>query len=389
MYFFYIFLILIINIIHSMKSKKKTVVLGLSGGVDSAVSCHLLLKQGYNVIPVFMQNWDTVINNDIKGHNKKLPDGCESNVDYLEANKVAKHFHLKLHKVEFIKQYWNDVFKYFIRQYKKSLTPNPDVLCNKYIKFEAFRKYALNWFKADYVATGHYAALKQNRNGTFLLIPRDKTKDQTYFLSDLNQTQLKNVIFPLADYTKEEVRKIARRIKLPNWDRKDSMGICFIGKREFKEFLSNYIPNKPGKIVDIQTRKVVGSHIGTMYYTLGQNKGLSLSGQTAKYFVCGKNVKTKTIYVCKQTVKDKYLASEKCLLGPINFINPVSANSHTNLKVRFRHLQKLIGVKSLKKINGKWILSYKKTIAVTPGQYAVLYKDKTCLGCGEIKEIIK
>ncbi len=387
--YFFIYILNINNIYNLNMNKKQTVVLGLSGGVDSAVSCYLLLKQGYKVIPVFMQNWDTVINNDIKGHKKKLPDGCESNVDYLDAKKVAKFFKLKLHKVEFIKQYWDDVFKYFIKQYKKSLTPNPDVLCNKYIKFEAFRKYALNCFKADYIATGHYAAINKNRNGTFLLIPRDKTKDQTYFLSDLNQTQLKNVIFPLANYTKEEVRKIARRIKLPNWDRKDSMGICFIGKREFKEFLSNYIPNQPGRIVDIKTRKIVGNHIGTMYYTLGQNKGLSLSGQNAKYFVCGKNVKTKTIYVCTATDKDKYLSSTKCLLGSINFINPISAKSLTNLKVRFRHLQKLISVKSLKKTNGKWILTYKKSLSVTPGQYAVLYKNKTCLGCGEIKEIIK
>ncbi|XQP56054.1 MAG: tRNA 2-thiouridine(34) synthase MnmA [Mycoplasmoidaceae bacterium] len=369
--------------------KKKTVVLGLSGGVDSAVSCYLLLKQGYKVIPVFMQNWDTVINNDIKGHNKKLPDGCESNVDYLAAKKVADFFKLKLHKVEFIKEYWDDVFKYFITQYKKSLTPNPDVLCNKYIKFEAFRKYALNKFKADYLATGHYAALKQNKNGTFLLMPKDLTKDQTYFLSDLNQKQLANVIFPLANFTKVEVRQLAKKIKLPNWDRKDSMGICFIGKRQFQEFLGNYIPNQPGKIVDISNKKVVGSHVGTMYYTLGQNKDLHLSGQANKYFVCGKDVKKKIIYVCAQADKEKYLLSTKCELGPFNFINPTSSKSLSNLKVRFRHLQKLIKVKTLKKINGKWILTYDKTLSVTPGQYAVIYKNKICLGCGEIRKIIK
>lgn len=373
-----------------MKNKKqKTVVLGLSGGVDSAVSCYLLLKRGYNVIPVFMKNWDSVINDDIKGHSKKIPDGCESNVDYLAAKKVANFFHLKLHKVEFIREYWNDVFKYFITQYKKSLTPNPDILCNKYIKFEAFRKYASEKFDADYIATGHYADIKRNKNGTFLLIPTDLTKDQTYFLADLNQKQLAKVIFPLAKLTKVKVRQIAKRIKLPNWDRKDSMGICFIGKREFQEFLSNYIPNKPGKIVDIKTKKVIGKHIGTKYYTFGQNKELHLSGQECKYFVCDKDVKKNIIYVCAQADKNKYLLSSACELTDFNFINPVSAAALSNLKVRFRHLQKLIKVKSLKKIKNKWILKYDRTLSVTPGQYAVLYKNEVCIGCGEIARVLK
>jgi len=372
-----------------MNKKQKTVVLGLSGGVDSAVSCYLLLKQGFKVIPVFMQNWDTVINNDIKGHSKKLPDGCESNVDYLAAKQVADFFKLKLHKVEFIKEYWDDVFKYFISQYKKSLTPNPDVLCNKYIKFEAFRKYATKLFKADYIATGHYGKIKRNKNGSFLMIPKDVTKDQTYFLSDLNQEQLANVIFPLENLTKLEVREIAKKIKLPNATRKDSMGICFIGKRQFQDFLANYIPNQPGNIVDIKTKKVVGRHIGTMYYTLGQNRELHLSGAPTKYFVCGKGVKKKILYVCAAADKEKYLASMQCELGEFNFINPSSRKDLKNLKVRFRHLQKLIGVKSLRKINGKWILTYKPTLAVTPGQYAVLYKNKTCIGCGEIRKIVK
>lgn len=373
-----------------MQSKKqKIVVLGLSGGVDSAVSCFLLLQKGFKVIPVFMQNWDTVMNNDVKGHQKAIPDGCESNVDYLAAKQVADYFHLPLHKVEFIKEYWDDVFKYFISQYKKSLTPNPDVLCNKYIKFAAFKKYATKMFKADYIATGHYAKIRQTKDGLFLTIPKDLTKDQTYFLSDLNQEQLQNVIFPLANYTKKEVRQIALDINLPNATRKDSMGICFIGKREFQEFLGNYVPNQPGNIVDITNKKIVGKHIGTMYYTLGQNKDLHLSGQTNKYFVCGKDVKKKILYVCPGPQKDKYLLSTQMELPNFNFINPVSAKNLTNLKVRFRHLQKLIKVKSLRKIDNKWILTYEPTLAVTPGQYAVVYKNKICIGTGEIGRIIK
>jgi len=373
----------------SKNKKQKTVVLGLSGGVDSAVSCYLLLKRGYKVIPVFMQNWDTVINNDIMGHSKALPDGCESNVDWLAAKEVADFFGLQLHKVEFIKEYWENVFKYFVDQYQKSLTPNPDVLCNKYIKFEAFRKYAFKTFKCDYIATGHYASIRKNKDGTFLMVPKDLSKDQTYFLADLNQEQLANVIFPLAKLTKVEVREIAKQIKLPNATRKDSMGICFIGKRQFQEFLSNYVPNQPGDIVDIETKKVVGKHIGTMYYTFGQNKDLHLGGANTKYFVCGKDVKKKILYVCGQEVKDKYLLSDQCELNEFNFINPISKNNLTNLKVRFRHLQKLIKVKSLKKIDNKWILKYDPTLSVTPGQYAVVYKGKTCIGCGEIRKVVK
>lgn len=367
------------------KFKKKKVVLGLSGGVDSAVSCYLLLKQGYDVIPVFMKNWDRLINHDEKGtKNKNFIDGCESNQDYEMAKKIAKHFNLKLHKVEFIEQYWQKVFKYFISQYKKSLTPNPDILCNKYIKFGDFKKYAEKKFKPDFIATGHYAKLRKKNNSVYLAIPKDKTKDQTYFLAYLNQKQLKNVLFPLANYTKKEVRQIAKKIKLPNWDRKDSMGICFIGKRDFQQFLNNYLPNKPGIIIDIKTNKVIGKHIGTMYYTLGQNKGLHLSGQQNKYFVCKKNVKKNIIYVCNAKNKNKYLLSTHTQLNGFNFINPTNKKEFKNLKVRFRHLQKLIIVKSMKLVDNKWTINHAPTLSITPGQYAVIYKNQVCLGCGEI-----
>lgn len=367
----------------------KIVVLGLSGGVDSAVSCYLLIKQGYQVIPVFMQNWDTVINNDIKGHNKNIKNGCEIKNDYLIAKKIANFFHLKLYKINFIKQYWNKVFKYFISQYNKSLTPNPDVLCNKYIKFGEFKKYAVKKFKADYIATGHYAKIIKNKNNCFLSIPKDIKKDQTYFLADLNENQLKNVLFPLANLTKVEVRKIAQKLKLPNWNKKDSTGICFIGERNFRLFLNNYIPNKPGFIYDIKTNKIIGKHIGTMYYTLGQNKGLNLSGKKYKYYVCKKDVKKNIIYVCDSCNLKKYLYSSQAELTHFNFINKQKRKNWKNLQVRFRHLQKKIKVVSFELRNKKWFISYKPSLAVTPGQYAVIYKNNICLGCGEIKKIIK
>ena len=198
------------------KNHKPKVVLGLSGGVDSAVSCHLLLKQGYEVIPVFMQNWDTVINNDIKGHNKSLPDGCESNVDYLAAKQVADFFHLKLHKVEFIKEYWDDVFKYFIAQYKKSLTPNPDVLCNKYIKFEAFRKFALD-HGFDLIAMGHYAKRIDKNNKAYLAQLRDWQRFVSKELSPLiwanscKPIQLAQILTWSFDFYKNMLRTICAK----------------------------------------------------------------------------------------------------------------------------------------------------------------------------------
>ena len=370
------------------KMKNKKVVLGLSGGVDSAVSAYLLLKQGYEVIPVFMQNWDTVANNDIKGHTKKIIDGCESNIDYLDAKKVCDFLRLKLYKVDFIEQYWNNVFKDFIDKYKKSLTPNPDVLCNKYIKFGSFYEYAKKHFQFDYIAMGHYAGIKKNNKGYYLLKAKDELKDQSYFLCDLNQEQLEDVIFPLANYTKKEVRRIAEENKIPVWNKKDSTGICFIGKRNFNEFLSNYIPSLPGGIIDIDTKEIIGKHVGTMYYTFGQNKDLHLSGQKEKYFVCKKDVKNKILYVCNQKNKNKYLLSKKCELESFNFINPQSENELKSLQVRFRHLQKLIDVKSFEKINDSWFIEYDHSLAVTPGQYAVIYKNNICIGGGIIKSII-
>lgn len=373
----------------SFKRNGKTVILGLSGGVDSAVCAFLLLQQGYEVIPIFMQNWDTVANNDVKGHTKKIVDGCESNIDYEDAKKVAEYLNLKLHKVDFIDQYWNNVFKDFIDKYKKSLTPNPDVLCNKFIKFGSFYDYVKQNFKFDYIAMGHYVGIKQTQDGIYLLKALDDSKDQSYFLCDLNQDQLKQVMFPLANLIKKEVREIAKQNNLPVWNKKDSTGICFIGKRDFNEFLGNYIPALSGNIVDIETKKIVGKHIGTMYYTLGQNKDLHLSGQKEKYFVCDKDVNKRILYVCTQDNKQKYLQSTKCTLESFNFINSHSLNDLTNLKVRFRHLQKLIDIKSIQLLNDLWTLEYSPTLAVTPGQYAVIYKDNVCIGGGVIKSIIK
>lgn len=369
-------------------NNKKTVVVGLSGGVDSAVSALLLKQQGYNVIGVFMQNWDTVVNNDIKGHLSNTNDiGCDAKQDYLDAQAVAKALDIKIYKADFIKEYWDNVFEYFIDEYKKSRTPNPDMLCNKYIKFEAFYNYAMKMFGPDYIAMGHYANTQKINEATFLTMAKDLNKDQTYFLALLKENQIKNTLFPIGNLLKDEVRLIAKENNLPIWSKKDSTGICFIGERRFTEFLTNYISNQPGNFVDIETNKIVGKHIGTMYYTIGQNKNLHLSGNKQRYFVCDKDVNKKILYVVCEQNKDKYLQSNQCTISDFNFINELSKNDLTNLKVRFRHRQELTNVVKFYELeNNIWQLQYESTLMVTPGQYAVLYQKNICVGGGIIEK---
>ena len=235
---------------------KKRVVLGLSGGVDSAVAAYLLKQQGYEVIGVFMRNWDSQLNNDILGNPTNDNDICPQEQDYNDAKAVAKHLGIEIRRVDFIKEYWDKVFTYFIDEYAKGRTPNPDILCNKHIKFKAFLEYAEE-LNADFIATGHYARVEHHEGKDSVMLKGiDQNKDQTYFLCQLNQKQLQASLFPLGNITKQKVRKIAEELDLPVAHKKDSTGICFIGERDFKQFLQNYIPAKPGKMVDIQTGKV-------------------------------------------------------------------------------------------------------------------------------------
>ncbi len=373
-----------------MFMNKKTVVLGLSGGVDSAVSAFLLKQQGFNVVALFMKNWDTVLNNDVLGHYANELDGCQSNADYFDAKKVADFLDIQLHKVDFTKQYWENVFSYFISEYKKSRTPNPDVLCNKYIKFDAFMNYAIDNFGCDYIAMGHYANVKTINDQYFLQKAKDENKDQTYFLSWLNQKQLKKTIFPIGNLTKSEVRQIAKENNIPNWSKKDSTGICFIGERRFQKFLENYIPNSPGDIIDIDTNIKIGDHIGTMYYTIGQNKNLGLSGLSQKYFVCKKDIDNKIIYVTLQENKDKYLLSNCCIVSNMNWINESSQSVLNDIYVRFRHRQTLIKVNKIEKLESNLHkIYYDDALMVTPGQFAVLYKDDICIGGSIIENVEK
>lgn len=365
---------------------KGKVILGMSGGIDSSVCAYLLQKQGYEVIGLFMQNWDSYANNDILGNNNSSLK-CNPQKDFEDAKKVADKLGIKIYRTQFINQYWTKVFNYLINEYKKGYTPNPDVLCNKYIKFDEFIKYAKQKFNCDLIAMGHYANVIKKGKQYYLTKSVTEEKDQTYFLCWLTQRQLSKVIFPIGQYTKDKVRAIAKKQGLCNWNKKDSTGICFIGERDFKQFLMNYLPTRKGDIVDIETKKIIGTHDGIHFYTIGQNKGLNLSGQTKKYFVCDKNIKANILYVCGESNKNQYLISNTCSLNKFNWINK-KIKQQANVDVRFRHRQALIKCKYQIK-NNQIVLNYKPTLSVTPGQFAVLYNKDVCLGGGIITRVWK
>ena len=307
----------------------KTVVIGMSGGVDSSVAAYLLKKEGYNVIGLFMRNWDSVINNDYLGNPNLDNDICPQEVDYNDAVEVCKKLDIPLHRVDFVKEYWDNVFTYFLDELNKGRTPNPDVMCNKYIKFDAFFKKAKE-LGADYIATGHYARVIDGK----LCKAVDDNKDQSYFLAYVDKNKFKEVLFPIGELTKPMVRKIAVELDLVTARKKDSTGICFIGERNFRNFLKNYLPNMPGDIVDIETKEVLGKHIGLMYYTLGQRRGLNLGGNELKHYVCEKDLKNNILYVANGD-ENKYLFTTSALVENFNFLTD-DRPSECSCKFRYR-----------------------------------------------------
>lgn len=364
----------------------KKVVLGLSGGVDSAVSAYLLKQQGYDVIGVFMRNWDSQLNNDVLGNPTNNNSVCPQEIDYQDALDVGKHLGIEVKRVDFIKEYWDEVFTYFIEEYKKGFTPNPDILCNKHIKFKAFLNYA-NSLGADFIATGHYARVEHNSDYSLMLKGLDNNKDQTYFLCQLNQSQLQKTLFPLGEIDKKRVREIAKEINLPVANKKDSTGICFIGERDFKDFLQNYIPSTTGDMVDIESSQIVGSHSGIMYYTIGQRKGLGLGGPGDAWFVVGKDYNKNILYV-SQGDQNKWLLSTGCLVKDINWIGDKKPIDKLGCYAKFRYRQPDNEV-AIEFINDNDAMVYFKAPikAVTPGQAAVFYDDDVCLGGGTISKV--
>ena len=359
----------------------KKVVIGMSGGVDSSVAAILLKKQGYDVIGLFMRNWDSSINNDILGNPDLNSDICPQEKDYNDALKVCEKIGIPLHRIDFVKEYWDYVFTYFLDELKRGRTPNPDIMCNKYIKFDMFAKEARK-LGADYIATGHYARLKDGK----LLRGIDQNKDQTYFLSQLSSKQLENVLFPIGDLEKPEVRKIANEYDLITANKKDSTGICFIGERNFSKFLSNYLPNQTGDIVNIETNEVIGKHVGLMYYTIGQRKGLNIGGNSDRIFVVGKNLDKNILYVAHGD-DNKYLISDSCIVEMVNW-NADRNITECSAKFRYRQKDNDVTVKFLD--DGNMLVSYEQGVkSVTPGQACVFYLGEECLGGGIIKEVRK
>ncbi len=359
----------------------KTVVVGMSGGVDSSVAAILLKEQGYNVIGLFMRNWDTSVNGDFLGNPDLNDNICPQEQDYNDAMRVCEKLDIPLKRIDFVKEYWDYVFTYFLDELKRGRTPNPDIMCNKYIKFDMFAKEARR-LGADFIATGHYARMQDGK----LLRGVDDNKDQTYFLSQLSKEQLKDVLFPIGELEKPVVREIAAKHGLITATKKDSTGICFIGERNFKQFLSNYLPNIPGKIVNIDTNEEVGNHVGLMYYTVGQRRGLNLGGMEDRYFVVGKDMEKNYLYVAEGD-SNKYLVSNACIVEQMNFNSELRPTVCT-AKFRYRQKDNPVTIEFIDETHIKVV--YEQGVkSVTPGQACVLYDGDICLGGGIIETVLK
>ena len=364
--------------------KKKKVIVGLSGGVDSAVACLLLKQQGYEVEGMFMRNWDSSLNNDILGNPNDLNDVCPQEKDYMDAVETARLLDIPLHRVDFVEEYWNNVFQYFINEYNNNRTPNPDILCNKEIKFKCFLDKA-NELGCDYIAMGHYARITHENSKHTLLRGIDNNKDQTYFLCQLSQKQIEKALFPIGHLEKTEVRRIAIENNLNVAKKKDSTGVCFIGERNFKEFLKNYILAKPGNMCTLDG-KVVGKHDGIMYYTIGQRHGLGIGGPGEAWFVIGKRPKDNVLLV-GQGDEQEYLFSNRCIVIGVNWMHE-KFDGIKKCSAKFRYRQKDVNVEI--KFIGEDTLEVvylDKSKAVTPGQAAVFYDGDVVLGGGTIDKV--
>ena len=357
---------------------KKTVVVGMSGGVDSSVAALLLKQQGYNVIGLFMKNWE-----------EQDGDGaCTAEDDYADVRRVANLLDIPYYTVNFSKQYMDRVFTYFLAEYKAGRTPNPDVLCNREIKFGPFKDYALS-LGADYIATGHYCGIRHDGDTHYLLKAKDANKDQTYFLNQVSQKQLENVLFPLANLPKPEVRRIAEENGLATAEKKDSTGICFIGERNFRKFLMSYLPAVPGDIKTYDGR-TLGKHVGLMYYTIGQRRGLDIGGQKGddgRWFVIEKDLKNNILYVA-HGAEDK-LYSKGLLMNSCNFMpgTPDAKTFECTAKFRYRQDEQKVIVH--RNDDGTIKVDFEvPQRAITEGQYCVLYLGEYCLGGGVIEKAL-
>lgn len=363
------------------------VLVGLSGGVDSAIAAWLLKQQGYDVTCAFMRNWDSLTNDDINGNPDLANPVCSQEVDYGDAEAVAQKLSLPLLRVDFIEEYWKDVFETFLKEYERGRTPNPDILCNRYIKFDSFFDFARQ-HGFDTVATGHYAKMGTDcfGGGAAILKADDRNKDQSYFLCQVKRARLEHVLFPLGSITKPDVRRIAEELDLSIAHKKDSTGICFIGERKFREFLSNYLPMKPGKIRSIVDGTVLGEHQGVLYYTIGQRKGLDIGG-TGPYFCVGKDIYKNELYVTDAT-HPQWLISDACTVEQVNVLSDFPDELSCMAKFRYRQADCPVHLKRTSEHTV--ILSYPQGIrSVTSGQEAVFYLNDEMLGGGVIETVFQ
>lgn len=349
------------------------VVVGMSGGVDSSVAALVLKEAGYEVIGVFMKNWHEVDEGGI----------CTADADYDDVRRVCDQIDIPYYSVNFEQEYWDRVFVYFLNEYEQGRTPNPDVMCNQEIKFKAFLDKALH-LDADYLATGHYAQIGRAENHFQLLRGADGNKDQSYFLYVLGQRQLAKTLFPIGHLTKREVREVARRARLATAGKKDSTGICFIGERDFKEFLSRYLPAQPGEI-RTPDGVLLGKHDGLMYYTLGQRRGLGIGGAGEAWFVADKDLASNTLLVV-QGRNHPALFSNGLTAHDLHWIRGEAPgmNFECTAKFRYRQADQRVTVKLCD--DGAEVEFHKTQRAITPGQAVVFYDDEVCLGGGTIEK---
>lgn len=361
-------------------SGKKRIIVGMSGGVDSSVAALLLKQQGHDVSGVFMKNWED--------HDDDTP--CPAAIDARDAMVVCDKIGIDFDAVNFSNEYWDRVFQYFLDEYNSGRTPNPDILCNKEIKFRAFLDYAVAQ-GADVIATGHYARIEE-RNGQFhLLKGRDHNKDQSYFLYALGQSQLAKSLFPLGELNKSEVRQIAHQAGFSNAGKKDSTGICFIGEREFKKFLNKYLPAQPGEI-QTPDGTYLGHHDGLMFHTLGQRKGLGIGGlkntSGEPWYVVGKNLQDNVLIVA-QGQDHPLLFSKGLIASNLSWVSGTAPKvpMQCNAKIRYRQDDQPCNIISIEQ--NRCLVNFEQAQrAATPGQSVVFYQDEECLGGGVINEII-